>query len=190
MPFPFTIKVKQASSVLNKNPIQESRAALSVSLYHIAHGVTCVRGMPCSSKYCANPRVFISLNTFHSQFRLHKGFLEHEGALEFDHHFKDVIGISPCDWQLKLQIACDLALALDQCHVRCFVIPASGHLFQRSRILFCSATPLFFCSRLLLLPFACLLASYNIIVSRRLSRLCIQIFVLAIFSFGLSNIVG
>jgi hypothetical protein len=120
---------------LNKNPIQESRAALSVSLYHIAHGVTCVRGIPCSSKYCANPRVFISLNSFHSQFRLHKGFLEHEGALEFDHHFMDVIGISPCDWQLKLQIACDLALALDQCHVRCFVIPASDHLFQRSLVL-------------------------------------------------------
>ena len=155
MPFPFTTKVRQASSVLNKNPIHESGAALWVSLCHIAHGATCVRGIPCSSKYCANPRVFIFLNTFHPQFRLHKGFLEYEGALEFDHHFKDVIGISPCDWQLKLQIACDLALALDQCHVRCSVIfECIWPSFRAEPILFCSTTPLSFCSRLLLLPFA------------------------------------
>jgi hypothetical protein len=50
--------------------------------------------------------------------RLYKGFLEHQGSSDFDAHLMNVVGISPLDWNLKLQIACDLAHAMYQCHVR------------------------------------------------------------------------
>jgi len=64
-----------------------------------------------------NARHLFTMNSY-SSFRLQKGLLQHQGAQDFDVHFKDILGISPLDWDFKLQIACDLATAMQQCHVR------------------------------------------------------------------------
>ncbi len=79
----------------------------------IAHAATCVKG----DIQLKNALLLFTMNSY-SSFRLHKGLLQYQGAQDFDDHFKDILGISPLNWDLKLQIASDLAKAMQQCHVR------------------------------------------------------------------------